>query len=497
VDIPGRDARVAGIVAGSPIVQGRVFFAYEHPYSQSAVEKGVGDLRALSGLQLEKPLPPGQLLPQSWSIGVVPSGQLRRGFLYYIERERAHPHRPFLHYNSWYDICWSQIKIREDECLAVIGAFGRDLVEKRGVHLDSLVWDDGWDDPRALWRIPKENFPNGFTNMLAAAHKYNSALGVWMSPFGGYGKPKADRLVVGKAEGFETGPEGFSLAGPKYYARFLETTLNMVENNRVNFFKFDGLARGIDETQAMMELIRTLRERKPNLFVSITTGTWPSPFWLWHGDSTWRGGGDMGWEGPGTKREQWMTYRDTETYRNVVQRAPLYPLNALMNQGFAHARHGYASELGNSSEEIRKELRSFFACGTCLQELYVTPGMMTAENWDDLAEAAKWGRANADVLADTHWVGGDPGKGEAYGWASWSEGKGILALRNPAPDPLTIKLEIGESFELPAGAAKRYNLQSPWKEDAQQPGIEVQAGSPHTFKLTPFEVQVFEAIPVK
>ena len=29
---------------------------------------------------------------------------MRRSFLAYLERERAHPYRTFLHYNSWYDL---------------------------------------------------------------------------------------------------------------------------------------------------------------------------------------------------------------------------------------------------------------------------------------------------------------------------------------------------------------------------------------------------------
>ena len=86
-----------------------------------------------------------------------------------------------------------------------------------------------------------------------------------------------------------------------------------------------------------------------------------------------------------------MTYRDMETFRNVVQAAPLYPLNSLMNQGFAHARYGTAAEVGSNPEEIRRELRSFFASGTCLQELYVTPEKMSPQNWDDLAECVRWG----------------------------------------------------------------------------------------------------------
>jgi hypothetical protein len=120
---------------------------------------------------------------------------------------------------------------------------------------------------------------------------------------------------------------------------------------------------------------------------------------------------------------------------------------------------------------------------------------MTETTWDVLAESAKWSRSNADVLADTHWVGGDPEQGEVYGWASWSKRKGILALRNPNEQPSQITLDIAEAFELPAGAAQKYVLRSPWAADAAKPAITVSAGRPHPFKLQPFEVLVWDATP--
>ncbi|MCL5099344.1 MAG: enterotoxin [Candidatus Omnitrophica bacterium] len=494
VDLPLADAAVAGTVPGSPVASGHFFFAIEHPDARSEVIKDGTLVRAICGLAIDTNLPPQVPLSVASVVGVVPEGQLRRGFLYYVERERAHPYHPFLHYNSWYDICWGEIKIGEPDCLKVIDAIGRELIQKRGVPLAAFVWDDGWDDPKTLWQTSADHFPNGFARVLAAARRYHSTLGFWLSPFGGYGKPAQDRLAMGKRQGFELGPRGFSLAGPKYYERFLATCRDMIEKNGANFFKFDGLARDFKETEAMLRLSRALRELKPDLFLSITTGTWPSPFWLWYGDSTWRGGGDMGWCGQGSKREQWITYRDAETFQNVARPAPLYPLNALMNQGFANARHGMASELGSSAEEIRHELRSFFACGTCLQELYMTADMMTAVNWDDLAETAAWSQRNADVLADTHWIGGNPADGQIYGWASWSPRKGVLALRNPSPQYATISIDIGKALELPAGAPSDYRLKSPWKSDASLPVIEVRAGSPHTFQLEPFEVLVYETL---
>ncbi|MHB8521593.1 MAG: alpha-amylase family protein [Limisphaerales bacterium] len=493
IELPAEGARVAGNAPGSPMVVGNLFFAWEHPDSKWEVADRGSNRSAVGTLAGRFVIKPGEPLMLSSAVGVVPEGQLRRGFLYYVERERAHPYRPFLHYNSWYDICWGDRKIRESECLQVIDAFGRQLVADRGIALASFVWDDGWDDPRTLWRPVRENFPNGFSGMLAAARRHHSALGFWLSPFGGYGQPAQARLAMGKAQGFETGPQGFSLAGPTYYARFRETCLTLIQESGANFFKFDGLARSVMETEAMLRLTRSLRERKPDLFISITTGTWPSPFWLWYGDSTWRGGNDMGWAGPGSKRERWITYRDAETYRNVVRAAPLYPLNSLMTQGFAQARYGSASENGNDPAEIRRELQSFFASGTCLQELYVTPEKMSAQNWNDLAECASWAHRNADVLVDTHWIGGDPGKGQIYGWASWSPRHGVLALRNPSARPATIRIDIGKAFELPTPV--RYRLKSPWKAEEAAPTVKLKAGVPHLFPLEPFGVLVFEAVP--
>lgn len=487
VETPGAGAKVVGVVPGSPIVLDRFFFAFEHPDSRVVVGQ-----KAAASLGFNVSLLTDQPVTVASAAGIVPEGQLRRGFLYYVERERAHPYRPFLHYNAWYDICWGELKIRENQCLEVIDLFARELIRNRGVPLASFVWDDGWDDPRTLWRPVQTNFPAGFGRMLAAARGAGSTLGFWLSPFGGYGKPAEDRLAMGRQEGFETGPKGFSLAGPKYFRRFQETCLGFIERDGANFFKFDGLARSVDETEAMLRLTRSLRGAKPDLFISITTGTWPSPFWLWYGDSTWRGGGDMGFHGAGSKREQWITYRDLETYKGVVRSGPLYPLNSLMTQGFAHARYGSASECGNSAAEIRKELRSFFASGTCLQELYVTPAMMSAENWDDLAEAAKWSHANADVLVDTHWVGGDPAKGEPYGWASWTPRKGVLALRNPSAQVASLEVDIGQAFELPPGAKQAYRLRNPWGRPGENREIEVRAGAPHTFALEAFEVAVLE-----
>jgi hypothetical protein len=505
VFIEARATQPAGTLDGSPIISSNsdvaapaFFLAFEHPLSKTQVMPSSA-LRC--SLPRGTPLKAGEEQTYSSVTGVAPAGQLRRAFLYYVERERAQPYRPFLHYNSWYDLGYGLGKILEPDALEVVDLFGKELVEQRHVVMDSFVPDDGWDDPASLWRF-HEGFPHGFAPLQQRAARYKSGIGAWLSPWGGYGKAKEERMKYGQQEGFEMNKNGFSMAGPKYYARFRDACLGMIRDYQLNYFKFDGISSGGAPTgaaagyepdvEALLCLIGDLRKAKPDLFINVTTGTWSSPYWLWYADSTWRSGADWDMCGWGSKRQQQITYRDAQTWQNVVSRAPLYPINSLMTQGIMFANHGLRDEAADMVEDIH----AFFASGTNCQELYITPSLLDAQTWDVLAEAANWSRENADVLVDTHWIGGSPAQGEVYGWASWSKRKGVLALRNPTEHPGRIAIDIGKAFELPEGAARKYSLRSPWKSDAPVEEIQLSAGTEHSFELKPFEVLVFDAMPL-
>jgi hypothetical protein len=497
VDVRLPEARVVGTVAGSPVVAGDFFLGFEHPLSVSRVVRG----EAIGEIERTLPLPKGQSITYSSVVGVVPAGQMRRGFLTYVERERAHPYRTFLHYNSWYDMGFFT---PYDEAMALdrVKAFGTELKVKRGVTMDSFLFDDGWDDHASLWSF-NSGFPNGFVPIRDAAKVYGFAPGVWMSPWGGYSKPKQERVRFGAAAGFEIEDGGFALSGPKYYERFRDVCLKMIRGQGVNQFKFDGTgnvnrvvpgSRFDSDFDAMIHLIGELREAKPDVYVNLTTGTTASPFWLRYADSIWRGGEDDDLAGVGTQRERWITYRDEQTYERVVAKGPLFPLNSLMLHGIIYAQ--YNKRLNDDpGDDFGNEVRSYFGSGTQLQEMYITPSLLTEKNWDVLAEAARWSRENADVLKDTHWVGGDPAWLEVYGWASWSEGKSILVLRNPSDKAQGITLDVGEALELPRGAGRTFVARSPWKEDVGKAAVSLVAGIPHRFELKPFEVVTLELQP--
>ncbi len=497
-DFAAPGAQVVGKVPGSPLVDGNFFFGFESPLSSSAVENG----RDTAILARTLPLQAGNSITYSSVVGVAAPGQMRRDFLAYVENERAHPYRTFLHYNSWYDLGEGE-RFDETSALDRVHAFGEELVRRRGVTMDSFLFDDGWDDTHTLWKF-NPGLPNGFTVIHEAAAHYGFGIGVWLSPWGGYQQAKQGRIAAGQAAGYETVAGGFALSAPKYHHLFESTCLEMIAKYGVNQFKFDGTGNASQvfpgslfdsDFAAAIHLIGRLRQQEPNIFINLTTGTWPSPFWLRYADSTWRGGDDHSFAGVGSWRQKWITYRDQMTYRNVVAGGPLYPLNSLMLHGIIFA--GKAENLSTDpASDFRSEVHSFFASGTQLQEMYITPSLLSPQDWDVLAESAKWSRSNASVLKDTHWIGGDPGKLEVYGWAAWTPAKGIVTLRNPSDHEQEFLLDVGQAFELPAGAAQNYRAHSPWAADKDTAALTLRAGTGQKIVLAPFEVLTLDATPI-
>ena len=495
-DVRVAGAQTIGSVPGCPVAGSGMFFGVEMPGAQNAVEAA----GARIGLACKLELSPVQNYSFGAVAGVAPEGQLRRAFLYYIERERARPSSPFLHYNCWYDLGFS---VNAAKMLDVVNRFNDELVKKRGVPVKSYLVDDGWDTPgKGLWAENTNKFPGGYAALKAEMEKLNAHLSIWISPLGGYGGNE-ERTATAQKMGIIPAGAHLDLAYPGYKKWFQERCLQLMREDGVNAFKWDKAGEGVSpHFMALLDVARNLRKQNPEVFINVTVGTWPSPFWLNHVDSTWRNGsGDMGWAGKGLNamnkydREKWLTFRDGYCRKLFVEKSPLYPLNSIMAHGIVHGRFFQGGDIGkNNLPDLKNEARSYFANGSSLQELYLTPSLMTSNSWDQIAEAAKWAQANADVLVDSHWVGGDPLKLQIYGYASWNPRKGTLMLRNPDDQPQTITLDADTVFELPAGAAKNYALQSPYKDQRVQT-LELDASKPQTVTLEPFEVLVFDARP--
>jgi hypothetical protein len=164
---------------------------------------------------------------------------------------------------------------------------------------------------------------------------------------------------------------------------------------------------------------------------------------------------------------------------------------------YAQFAHDLSTDPHN---DFADEVHSYFGTGTQLQEMYITPSLLTPANWDTLAEAARWSRAHAETLKDVHWIGGDPDKLQVYGWAAWSPHEGILTLRNPSKEAQTFTIDVAKTFELQPTNPANYKLHSVWSDVTAWPASRTEqahAGQPLTIHLAPFEVLTLSAMPTR
>ena len=294
----------------------------------------------------------------------------------------------------------------------------------------------------------------------------------------------------------------------------------MVNDYDFNFFKFDGIsaqfsatgpdagATGQENAEAIIDIEQRVREVKPDIFLNTTVGTWASPFWFQYTDAVWRQENDHGTIGNGkNSRENWITYRDRLVYQNFVQNSPLCPINTLMTHGFMLSKYGGGvASMSQDYNDILRELRCAFACGSGMVEIYADFALMNSINsgklWGDLAECIKWQREQADVLPDVHWVGGNPwdiskSKSEVYGWASWNGKKATLALRNPSTSQQTFKTTLREALDIPDYITGSITLEQAFSQsnlNGLTVGQPIDIDTELTLKLSASSVYVFNGI---
>jgi hypothetical protein len=205
----------------------------------------------------------------------------------------------------------------------------------------------------------------------------------------------------------------------------------------------------------LLKLLQTLRrEAIAKLWINLTTGMWPSPFWLLYGDSVWRGHGDLGIHGDGSRRQQWISYRDAVVHKLVVSRSSLFPLSALMLHGIVTGAMGQSRAVGldriSDMAHFAEEVWSYMSMGVQLQELYISPDRLPAAAWDVIAAAAQRARAHAELLQRTVWLGGDAVRLLPYGWSAVRGLDATMTLRNPRNVTQASSLTLGQAFRLPA-----------------------------------------------
>ena len=466
---------VVGNTRGAILASNHIFAGLETPMGLNSC-KDEGNATHIEGLwRRNTTLKAGKTWNISSVVGLVAPNQLRRSFLAYSERERAVAWRPYPVYISWYELNIDRNNAQApsykgnmtvEQCADVVSHWKTHFYDKYQMAPKAFVWDDGWDQ-YGTWTF-NPNFPNGFDEPANEAKKMGTGIGAWLGPVGGYGQSGEYRRAYWRSKG------GMQLSNEDYYNFFIRCCTNMIDRYDFRFFKFDGISaqasaigpdegtRGEENAEAIISIERAVRQKRPDIFLNTTVGTWASPFWFHFTDAVWRQEGDYGEAGDqGTDRERWITYRDRLVYQNFIQRSPVCPINTLMTHGFILSRWGAVSK-NMDYEGIVREMRCAFACGSGMVELYNDYKLMdeikdnqgnAGALWKDLAECIKWQQEQADVLPDAHWVGGNPWDGKkanVYGWAAWNGKKSVLTLRNPSASAQTFTTTLREALEIPS-----------------------------------------------
>lgn len=466
---------VVGNTRGAILASNHIFAGLETPMGLNS-SKDEGNATHIEGLwRRNTTLKAGKTWNISSVVGLVAPKQLRRSFLAYSERERAVAWRPYPVYISWYELNIDRNNAQApsykgnmtvEQCADVVSHWKTHFYDKYQMVPKAFVWDDGWDQ-YGTWTF-NPNFPNGFDEPANEAKKMGTGIGAWLGPVGGYGQSGEYRRAYWRSKG------GMQLSNEDYYNFFIRCCTNMIDRYDFRFFKFDGISaqasaigpdegtRGEENAEAIISIERAVRQKRPDIFLNTTVGTWASPFWFHFTDAVWRQEGDYGEAGDqGTDRERWITYRDRLVYQNFIQRSPVCPINTLMTHGFILSRWGAVSK-NMDYDGIVREMRCAFACGSGMVELYNDYKLMdeikdnqgnAGALWKDLAECIKWQQEQADVLPDAHWVGGNPWDGKkanVYGWAAWNGKKSVLTLRNPSTSAQTFTTTLREALDIPA-----------------------------------------------
>jgi hypothetical protein len=489
--IYGLDANITGIARvikkggfGQPVAfvteDGGGFFGLEYPASTNSIESVSGNIFNVScgqefGCKITK-----DWIESDWIVeALIPEHAVRKWFMDYVDDIRVSPVKPYTLYNSWYDLRSPEFRdvppeniMNQENIFRIMHLLQENMIEKHGIKLDAFVLDDGWDVYASDWVLQKESFPNGLKPISDELKKSNTNLGMWFGPTGGYSY-RAKRINWMKEHGYETvGKEKewhtamMCLAGTRYSNLFRERTVDFVNNDNVRYFKWDGIQfscsepdhghpLGIYSRRAVMESVidkcDAVRKDHKDVFINITSGTWLSPWWVKYANQIWMDAEDYGYADiPSfSPRDAAITYRDLALYNDFHKKDLWFPISNMMTHGIIK---GTLEKLGGENEPLDKftdECLLYLARGVSMWELYISPDILTESEWNAIAGSIHWAEENFDILKNTEMIGGDPAKGQTYGYAHFKGNRGILALRNPIIEDqsITIKLDPGQGLD--------------------------------------------------
>ncbi len=301
------------------------------------------------------------------------------------------------------------------------------------------------------------------------------------------------------------------IAGPKYSALFEKRTTDFAKQG-VGYFKWDGIQFSSSEPgnghpvgyfsrraalESVIEKCKAVRAVNPNEFLNITSGTWMSPWWMQYANQIWMQGADYGFaDVPSVnERDGAVTYKDFVLYDDFHNQDTWFPVGNLMTHGIIK---GSLENVGGSDDPLDKftdDVAFYFGRGVTMYELYISPDILNKGEWNALSKSLAWAKDRFSILNKTYMLGGDPTKGNAYGYVHFKDDSGIIAIRNPQMDAQKITVKLDPAFGMNA-EANSLVLERIYPTRWVSPDLYA-AGATITLPLQGYEAAVYEVYPLK
>ena len=503
---------------GQPFYANAMFFGCEFPATDTQIEevdgRKIGRPRYYTGKTMDRLVEDNQasrgddgaIHYNTWQtvVGAARSTDYRvvqADFFDYID-DISVPAEFRIQYNSWYD---NEKKISDDNILSSFIEIDKELSETGVRPLDSYVVDDGWTDyeskDKGFWPF-NQKFPNGFGPSSKLVQKFGSNFGVWIGPRGGYGTNEsiADALVA-QGMGTKAG-RSIDVADRTYLDHYTEFASNFQDKYKVNYWKWDGFADddqynhfdrqggdakdGVpgrsttgptkghmiggknrmyhvtDLWEAWIDLFEAVRANAANngienFWISATTYTHPSPWFLQWVNSVWlQCNFDHARTQKGsTVHDGNLNARDACYYNFIEEHQFQFPLSHMYNHDPVYGKSGTGMNAKTATaEQFQNYLYTIAGRGTAFWELYYSDSIFDKEKYEVNAEFLGWVEENFHFLSNARMFGSkSPVEGvtletstkngkpvtlqntqnstyNTYGYAGFEGSEGILTVRN-------------------------------------------------------------------
>ncbi len=496
---------------GQPYYIDSLFFGCEFPGADCRIVHGMGRVKYYLGKNVGANYKcPITVMGAAKDITI---NETKKAFFEYLDSISVGTSLRF-NYNNWFETIgkMNAETVKED--------FGKitESAKAHGIALDSCVIDDGWCDYKGdFWSVSKKRFPGGIGEIRELCEDDETKLGLWLSPRGGYSKQKKFAKRIQKAgNGFYNDlSEDICVASTKYINKLGEYLIQTVNEEKLDFLKLDGfwhkpcrntshdhMTGGRDDmylaSDMIMKWVKLFEKLRKSggyaekLFISMTSYVNPSPFWLQWVNSIWlQNSDDIGFaqiaEGE-SKLDEEITYRDARYYDLLCTRSAQLPAYAIFNHEPIYAK---GADVEYSDMEFEKYLYWNAVRGQALNELYISDDMMSDTKWGILSDVIKFQRENFEILKYASFIGGNPEGNNVYGYISWNEGGGIIALRNPDGERSPLTLTLNKLMGTPESLSGA-RLEKIFCNDTLKESEGYSYGDKVSLELEPFETVILK-----